>query len=106
MKVTGVMADHIRSLIKPGSKISWEQIKLTASDFEGMPSSEPLRPIYSIGPFVDRLMFDGLDELPPIVFYEIADSLDWASSVKRSGSDDSNDMSPPKKRFKLLEESD
>jgi len=106
MKVTGVMADHIRSLIKPGSKISWERIKLTPSDFEGMPSSKPLRPTESIRPVVDRLMFNGSDDLPPIVFYEIADSLDWASSVKRSGSDESNDLSPPKKRFKLLEESD
>jgi hypothetical protein len=108
MKVTGVMTDHISSLIKPGSKIGWEQIKLIPSNLEGMPSSsEPLRPDDLITPVVDRLMFNSCsDELPNIIFYEIDDSSDWASYVKRSGSDEPNDMSPPNKRFKLLEESD
>jgi|SRR5271170_3980405 len=85
MKVTGALADHLRSLIKQGSKISREHIKLTPSDFHGMPSSEPLRPSESTRPVVGRLMFNGSDELPPIVFYEIAD---WASPVE--GADPTN----------------
>ena len=102
MKVTGILADQIRSLIKQGSKITWGQIKLTPSDLNGMPSSEPLRPDESIGSVVDRLRFNSsLEERPPIVFYEIADSIDWAYSVKRSLIDESNHILPSNKRLKL-----
>jgi|SRR5271154_1730784 len=110
MKVTGIVTDHICCLIKrEGLKFSWDRIKLTPSDPNGMPSSKPLRPTESIQPVVDRLMFNSsLEERPPIVFYEIADSLDWAHSAKRSLTVElkSNYISLSNKRLKLQALSD